>query len=125
MKKILFILISIVAFTAWAGDEYTLSATYYYPGSSGAGSRTASGDRIDVGRLKNQEFRWVALSRDMYRAGFNINDTIEVTSATMPQLNGKWVVKDKMGGHRCIDFLIHRSNASWFRNAKVTVRKVK
>ena len=124
MKKILFLLISLVALTAAAGDEYTLSATYYYPGSSGAGSRTASGDRIDVGRLKNQEFRWVALSRDMYRAGFNINDTIEVTSSSMPQLNGKWVVKDKMGGHRRIDFLIHRSNASWFRTSKVTVRKV-
>lgn len=125
MKKILFLLISLMALTAAAGDEYTLSATYYYPGSAGAGSRTASGDRIDVGRLKNQEIRWVALSRDMYRAGFNINDTIEVTSASMPQLNGKWVVKDKMGGHRRIDFLIHRSNASWFRTSKVTVRKVK
>ena len=125
MKKILFLLISLVALTAAAGDEYTLSATYYYPGSAGAGSRTASGDRIDVGRLKNQEIRWVALSRDMYRAGFNINDTIEVTSASMPQLNGKWVVKDKMGGHRRIDFLIHRSNASWFRTSKVTVRKVR
>lgn len=125
MKKILYLLISLVALTAVAGDEYSLSATYYYPGSAGAGSRTASGDRIDVGRLKNQEFRWVALSRDMYRAGFNINDTIEVTSESMPQLNGKWVVKDKMGGHRRIDFLIHRSNASWFRTSKVTVRKVK
>ena len=125
MKKILFLLISIMAFTAWAGDEYTLSATYYYPGSAGAGNRTASGEYIDRTKLKNQEIRWVALSRDMYRAGFNINDTIEVTSASMPQLNGKWVVKDKMGGHRRIDFLIHRSNASWFRASKVTVRKVK
>ena len=124
MKKILFLLISIMAFTAWAGDEYTLSATYYDPGSSGAGGRTASGDYIDRTKLKNQEIRWVALSRDMYRAGFNINDTIEVTSETMPQLNGKWVVKDKMGGHRKIDFLIHRSNASWFRTSKVKVRKV-
>ena len=124
MKKILFLLISLVALTAAAGDEYTLSATYYYPGSAGAGNRTASGEYIDRTRLKNQEIRWVALSRDMYRAGFNINDTIEVTSASMPQLNGKWVVKDKMGGHRRIDFLIHRSNASWFRTSKVTVRKV-
>lgn len=125
MKKILFLLISIVALTAVAGDDYTLFATYYYPGASVAGSRTASGDYIDRTKLKNQEIRWVALSRDMYRAGFSLNDTIEVTSETMPQLNGKWVVKDKMGGHRKIDFLIHRSNASWFRSAKVTVHKVK
>ncbi len=124
MKKlVLFLLITIAALTTMAGEnEYTLYGTFYYPSY---GSHTASGDRINASKVKTGEHRWVALSNDMFkRYGFSINDTIYVNSTNNPTVNGYWVVKDKMGGRKKIDFLMHRSNVSGFRNGNVTIRKV-
>lgn len=114
---------TIVSLTAWAGDNasVTVHGTMYY---TSYGSRTASGDRINASRVKAGQDRWVALSRDMFRSGFKMNDTILVNSDVNPKVNGLWVVKDKMAGRKKIDFLVHRSNCSGFRNGKVTIRKM-
>lgn len=92
---------------------YEVRATKYHPGMGGAGWVTASGARIDNRRLKAYEIRWVALSPDMFReCGFRMGDTINVVSERVEKLNGKWVVKDKMGPRtrRRIDFLLPKGD---------------
>ena len=106
-----------------------MRATKYHPGMGGAGHVTASGDRIDKAKLRNYEIRWVALSADMFRKhGFKLGDTIMVTSESVPKLNGKWVVKDRMGARRkqSIDFLLPKGdNYRFHGTTTVTIEKVK
>lgn len=57
-----------------------------------------------------------------------MGDTIEVTCDRVPRLNGKWVVKDRMGRrtHMKIDFLLPRGDDHGFHSrVNVTIRKVK
>ena len=114
---------------ALTAQEYTMHATKYHPGMGGAGWVTASGARIDNTRLRNYEIRWVALSGDMFRQHcFKLGDTIMVKSERVPKLNGKWVVKDRMGTrrHQCIDFLLPKGDNYQFTSpTKVTIEKVK
>ncbi len=110
----------------WAGAQtYTVSATKYHPGMGGAGWVTASGERIDNTRLKKYEIRWVALSPDLFGKGFRMGDTILVESERVPKLNGKWVVKDRMGRRlrMKIDFLLPKGDNYGFTsrtNVKIT-----
>lgn len=86
---------------------------------------TADGSVIDPIKLKNNEIRWCALSRDLiwdeyrqtihkqgFRGLFEFGDTIVVKSNSNPQINGKWVVHDTMNKRykNSIDFLIHPDN---------------
>lgn len=128
MKKLLFSFIAMIAISGTViAQEYTLSATKYHPGMGGAGWVTASGERINNTKLKNYEIRWVALSHDMFNKGFRMGDTIEVTCDRVPKLNGKWVVKDKMGKRlrMKIDFLLPRGDNYGFSRTSVTIRKAK
>lgn len=111
------------------GNEYKVKATYYWPGH-GCGWITASGDRIDNSKLKNNHIRWVALSEDMFRLyGFKLGDIIIVES-DFTELCGEWIVKDKMGKfnkkgerqNKRIDFLRHRSHKK-FDTHSVRIRK--
>ena len=111
------------------GQEYTMHATKYHPGMGGAGWVTASGARIDNTKLRNYEIRWVALSGDMFRQhGFKLGDTILVKSERVPKLNGKWVVKDRMGTRRkqSIDFLLPKGDNYHFTSpTKVSIEKAR
>jgi hypothetical protein len=87
-------------------------ATTYYCEESQCDSdplTTADGSVIDVNKLKANELRWCALSRDLiwdeyrqtihkqgFRGFFEFGDTIVVKSNSNPQINGKWVVHDTM-----------------------------
>jgi len=86
---------------------------------------TADGSVIDPVKLKNNEIRWCALSRDLiwdeYRQGihtegfrglYEFGDTIMVISKTSPQISGKWVIHDTMNERytNSIDFLMHPDN---------------
>lgn len=86
---------------------------------------TADGSVIDPVKLKNNEIRWCALSRDLiwdeyrqtiykqgFRGLFEFGDTIVVKSNSNPQINGKWVVHDTMNKRykNSIDFLIYPEN---------------
>ncbi|MBR1551042.1 MAG: hypothetical protein IJ632_01830 [Muribaculaceae bacterium] len=125
MRTILLALAAIVALTAMS-QKHALRATKYHPGMGGAGWVTASGDRIDNGKLKNYEIRWVAMSPDMFsNYGFRLGDTIEVTCDNVPKLNGRWIVKDKMGRRmrKRIDFLLPRGDNYGFTHANVTIEK--
>lgn len=128
MRRLLVAAMAIVSLTLM-GQQFTMHATKYHPGTGGAGWRTASGDRIDKTRLANYEIRWVALSGDMFRQhGFKMGDTIVVECSSVPKLNGKWVVKDRMGTRRrqCIDFLLPKGDNYRFTGpAKVTIQKAK
>ena len=129
MKYILSLILTLfIAFSVY-GNEYKVKATYYWPGH-GCGWVTASGDRIDNSKLKNNRIRWVALSEDMFRLyGFKIGDVIIVES-DFAELCGEWIVKDKMGKfnkkgekqNRRIDFLRHRSHKK-FDTHNVRIRK--
>lgn len=125
-----FILPVVIVFALSAlAQEFTMRATKYHPGTGGAGWVTASGSRIDGSKLRNYEIRWVALSRDMFdRHGFKLGDTINVTCKDVPKLNGKWVVKDRMGTRRPkhIDFLLPKGDNYGFTSpTNVTIEKVK
>lgn len=126
----MFVLIAIAMTLASnvSAQTFTVHATKYHPGMGGAGWRTASGDRIDNTRLKNYEIRWVALSPDLFKSGFRMGDTILVESDNVPKLNGKWVVKDRMGSRTRmkIDFLLPKGDNYGFYNPhKVKITKQK
>lgn len=91
--------------------QIMIRATYYNPVSGqGHGNPliTADGSKIDIKKLKNRRLRWVALSRDLFKMGFNMGDTIEIESS-VPFYSGLWVIKDKMGKNmkKKIDFLVY------------------
>lgn len=91
--------------------QFNVTATYYHAGPKHKLSwYTASGDKIDVKKLNSDKLRWVALSHDLLRH-YKYGDTITVISNN-PELNGKWVVMDKMGKHHKnrIDFLSPSGN---------------
>jgi hypothetical protein len=59
---------------------------------------TASNSTIDTLKLKNQEFRWMALSRDLlkrWKGNFQYGDTVLVR-ANDPAIDGFWIIKDTM-----------------------------
>ena len=128
MKHFLILIMTVLAVTVMA-QEYTMRATKYHPGMGGAGWVTASGSRIDNSRLKNYEIRWVALSPDMVsQYGFKMGYTIVVKCDRVPKLEGKWVVKDRMGARlrKRIDFLLPRGDNYGFTSpVNVTIEKQK
>ena len=129
IKYILSLILTLFITFSVCGNTYKVKATYYWPGH-GCGWVTASGDRINDSKLKNNHIRWVALSEDMFRLyGFKIGDVIIVES-DFAELCGEWVVKDKMGKFnkngekqtKRIDFLRHRSHDK-FDTHNVKIRK--
>lgn len=59
---------------------------------------TASNSKIDVCRLKNEQIRWMALSRDLlerWNGKFQYGDTVLVSSGD-PSIDGFWIIKDTM-----------------------------
>jgi len=59
---------------------------------------TASNARIDIEKLRRQEIRWMALSRDLLRrwnGEFHYGDTV-MLKAGDPAIDGLWVINDNM-----------------------------
>ncbi len=126
MKHLLMAAIAVMGLSAMA-QTLNVNGTYYYPGGKLAW-KTASGDRIDSDKLKNREIRWVAVSPDVFAAGFKMGDTIVVQCDKAPRLNGKWVIKDRMGKrtHRSVDFLVARGDTQGLPGRmSLTISKVK
>lgn len=95
-----------------------LSATQYNHGVV-----TASGSKINHEKLRAGKLRWVALSRELIKK-YPFGTVLVVKSEKYPELNGEWIVKDKMGPkHKsCIDFLIARGKSKLGRT-RVEIRK--
>ncbi len=126
MKHLLLAAVAVMGLSAMA-QTLTVKGTYYHPGGK-LSWRTASGDRIDNDKLKNREIRWVAASPDIFTAGFKMGDTIIVNCEKAPRLNGKWVIKDRMGKrtHRMLDFLVARGDTKGLPGRmSLTISKVK
>lgn len=59
---------------------------------------TASNSKINLEELKNDNIRWMALSRDLlkrWKGKFHYGDTVLITSGD-PAIDGLWVIKDTM-----------------------------
>jgi hypothetical protein len=132
MKTIIIMLMAMVNYSAVKIKQSPFieldRATTYYCQESQCDNdplTTADGSVIDPVKLKNNEIRWCALSRDLiwdeYRQGihaegfrgvYEFGDTILVLSKTCPQISGKWVIHDTMNERytNSIDFLIHPDN---------------
>lgn len=87
---------------------------------------TASNSKIDIEKLRKNEIRWMALSRDMlkrWNGAFSYGDTVMVRAGD-DQIDGMWVIKDNMNKRfkNRGDLLFHkefRSTGIW-KNVKIT-----
>lgn len=106
------------------------TAMTYYPTISQCDSTpwsTADHSKIDPVKLKNQEIKWLALSRDLiwdeerqklykdtthWRGPIPFGDSIFIKSESDPQMNGYWTAHDCKGpGYKnSMDFLVDPSN---------------
>ncbi len=93
-----------------------VSGTYYNPVVTQCDSDpliTADNSFINLNELKNENIRWVALSRNLIKrwgGPFNYGDTIYVHHDNK-QIQGLWVVRDCMNARfiNRIDFLVHEN----------------
>lgn len=107
-KRVLLVIAAFFALSTSSFAQISVRATKYHPGRRGVGHVTASGDRINMKKLRNYEIRWVAMSPDLFRNhGFKLGDTIKVTCKN-PKVSGLWVIKDRMSKrmHNYLDFLV-------------------
>ena len=125
MRKILFLLALLIV-SLNASGQVTVTATKYHPGMGGAGWVTASGSRIDNNKLRNYEIKWIALSPDMFsKLNVKMGDEVIIECANS-NLNGVWVVKDKMARRlrNRIDILLPRGDKMNFHGPiRVQIRK--
>jgi hypothetical protein len=59
---------------------------------------TASNSKIDTMKLRTQQFRWMALSRDLlkrWKGKFHYGDTVMVNAGDIT-IDGLWIIKDTM-----------------------------
>lgn len=69
---------------------------------------TADNSKIDLRKLKNEELRWVAISRDLL-GEFSYGDTIKLTCQNDPSINGTYTIHDCMNKRwkNRVDILTH------------------
>jgi hypothetical protein len=92
--------------------------TYYNPVSGQCDDSpliTADNSKINLKGLKERDFRWVALSRDLIKrwgGPFDYGDTVYVHHSNS-QVRGLWIVHDCMNRRfrKRIDFLVHEKNS--------------
>jgi hypothetical protein len=87
---------------------------------------TANNSRIDLEKLRRNEIRWMALSRDLlkrWNGEFNYGDTVRLDAGDAA-IDGLWVINDNMNKRfkKRGDLLFHpesRTTGIW-RNVKIT-----
>lgn len=110
-------------------DVDEVKVSYYHPVSGqceGNPLITASGDKINLKKLKSGNLRWLAVSRDL-RKKYKMGDTIYVESDNQ-NIRGYWIVKDVMAKRwrKKVDFLVHPKNhRGIITNSKVKIKRVK
>lgn len=77
---------------------------------------TANNSRIDLEKLRRNEIRWMALSRDLlkrWKGEFNYGDTVLVETGDA-DIDGRWVINDNMNKRfkNRGDLLFHRESRS-------------
>ena len=86
-----------------------ITLTYYNPVKEQCDKDphiTADGSKIDMGKLRNGQLRWCAISRDLLKV-YSYGDEIWIESEN-PLIRGYWTVKDTMNRKKvsCIDLLL-------------------
>lgn len=128
MKKILLFLFLGIFFTA-TGQEIEVTLSIYNPTPGQCNKdylTTASGDKIDLRKLKAGQLNWIAFSRDLLKSGdWGYGDIVEVISDNK-KISGIYTIKDTM--HRRwkkkVDIL--RDHSSTLTGVhKVRIRMVK
>lgn len=90
---------------------------------------TADGSKICDVKLKNNQIRWIAMSRDLIRSEhFNYGDKVRITCDSDPRINGVYEVHDTMNERfrNYIDILVHPSHNGQLRRGKwnVTIERI-
>ena len=104
-------------------EHWTLSSSYYHPVKKQCDDNpleVASGDIIDLNKLKSGELKWIAVSRDLLKLGFKFNETVWIE-----ELKSFYVIKDIMNSRftRKVDVLQHVSHKP-LSYKKLTLRKL-
>jgi len=92
---------------------------------------TANNSRIDLEKLRRNEIRWMALSRNLlkrWNGAFNYGDTVQVQSGDAA-IDGLWVINDNMNKRFKDrgDLLFHRESRTTgiWKNVKINRRDSK
>lgn len=79
-------------------QEINVTATFYNPVKgqcSGNSLITADGSKIDLKKLKNDQIRWIAVSRDLLKS-FGFGTKVRIESSIDSTINGVYEVHDTM-----------------------------
>ena len=110
------------------GEVRWVTATYYNPVPEQCNSNhliTASGRKIDLEKLRKEEIKWIAVSRDLLKT-YKYGDVVRVTCEHDPSINGDYVVTDTMNERfkNKIDLLWHPDKKGKGKWKNVQIRKV-
>lgn len=104
-------------------EHWTVSATYYNPVREQCDDNpleVATGDLIDMRKLKRGDLKWIAVSRDLLKFGFKLNEVVWIE-----ELECFYIIKDTMNARftRKVDVLQHASHKP-LKYSKLTLRKL-
>jgi len=131
MKKnlLIFLFLGIFFTTTASGQEIEVTLSIYNPTPGQCDKDhliTASGDKIDLKKLRAGQLNWIAFSRDLLKSGdWGYGDIVEVISDNK-KIAGIYIIKDTMGKRwrKKVDILRDRSSGLT-GVYKVRVRMVK
>ncbi|MBP3732270.1 MAG: hypothetical protein J6I84_03405 [Bacilli bacterium] len=113
----------------WTDDEEPwdgkVTLTVYNPVTSQCDEDplvTADNSVIDLGKLKKNKLKWLAVSRDLL-GEFKYGEKVRVTCPGDPTLSGVYYVHDTMNKRyrRCIDILAHPEVRTTGKYHEVTI----
>lgn len=110
------------------GEVRWVTATYYNPVPEQCNSNpliTASGRKIDLEKLRKEEIKWIAVSRDLLKT-YKYGDVVRITCEHDPSINGDYVIADTMNERfeNMIDLLWHPDKKGKGKWKNVQIRKV-
>ena len=110
------------------GEVRWVTATYYNPVPEQCNSNpliTASGRKIDLEKLRKEEIKWIAVSRDLLKT-YKYGDVVRITCEHDPSIDGDYVIADTMNERfeNMIDLLWHPDKKGKGKWKNVQIQKV-